>query len=238
MEIIPAIDLIDGKCVRLAKGDFSQQKVYNQNPLEVAKEFEAAGIKRLHLVDLDGAKAGKIKHINVLETIARNTSLQIDFGGGVKQIEDVNSVLNAGACFVTIGSLAVKNPSLLQVWLNAFGATKFLIGADTLNYTIKTNAWINNSGINIFNFISSLQAMGLTTIFCTDIEKDGMQNGPSLQLYKEILQTNKGINLIASGGVTTVNDIEALAQIGCTGAIIGKAFYEGSILLTDLKKYS
>ncbi len=237
MEIIPAIDIIDGKCVRLTKGDYSQKKIYNENPLEVSKTFEAAGIKRLHLVDLDGAKAGKIQNLKVLEAIANNTNLQIDFGGGVKQLTDVESILNAGASFITIGSLAVKEPILLQQWIEQFGANKFLIGADTLNYTIKTNGWLIDSGINIFDFISALQTMGITNIFCTDIEKDGMQNGPSVKLYQQIIETNKGINLIASGGVTTIADIDELIKTSCSGAIIGKALYEGTILLTDLKTY-
>lgn len=237
MEIIPAIDIIDGKCVRLTKGDYTQKKIYNENPVEVAKTFETAGVKRLHLVDLDGAKAGKIQNIKVLENIAINTNLQIDFGGGIKEIADVKSIFNSGASFVTIGSLAVKQPQLLQEWIDKFGANKFLIGADTLNFTIKTNGWLKDSGINIFDFISSLQKLGLTNIFCTDIEKDGMQNGPSIELYKQILEKRKGVNLIASGGVTTIVDIEELITIGCSGIIIGKALYEGTILLTDLKKY-
>jgi phosphoribosylformimino-5-aminoimidazole carboxamide ribotide isomerase len=237
MEIIPAIDIIDGKCVRLAKGDYAQKKVYNENPVEAAKTFANAGIKRLHLVDLDGAKTGKIQNINVLESIASNTNLQIDFGGGVKDLIDVENIFNAGASFVTIGSLAVKQPNLLQEWVEEFGANKFLIGADTLNYTIKTNGWLSDSGINIFDFISSLQKIGISNIFCTDIEKDGMQAGPSLQLYKQIIETNKAINLIASGGVTTIEDVEQLITVGCSGAIIGKALYEGTITLTRLKKY-
>jgi phosphoribosylformimino-5-aminoimidazole carboxamide ribotide isomerase len=237
MQIIPAIDIINGKCVRLTKGDYTQKKVYNENPVEVAKAFEVAGIKRLHLVDLDGAKQGKIQNITVLESITSNTNLQIDFGGGVKQLTDVENVFNAGASFVTIGSLAIKQPNTLKEWVEQFGANKFLIGADTLNYTIKIGGWLIDSGVNIFDFITSLQSMGITNIFCTDIEKDGMQSGTSVKLYKEIIEKNNGINLIASGGVTTIADIDELINVGCSGAIIGKALYEGSISLTELKKY-
>jgi phosphoribosylformimino-5-aminoimidazole carboxamide ribotide isomerase len=237
MQIIPAIDIINGKCVRLSKGDYAKQKVYNDNPVEVAKLFEDAGITQLHLVDLDGAKAGEIKNIKVLEAIANNTNLKIDFGGGIKQLTDVENVFNAGASFATIGSLAIKQPALLQSFIQHFGAAKFLIGADTLNYTIKISGWLTDSGVNIFDFITSLQNMGITNIFCTDIDKDGMQAGPSLQLYTQILEKKSTINLIASGGVTTVADIEQLVVIGCSGAIIGKALYEGTITLTELKKY-
>jgi phosphoribosylformimino-5-aminoimidazole carboxamide ribotide isomerase len=237
IEIIPAIDIIDGKCVRLTKGDFNQKKIYSNNPVEVAKQFEDAGIQRLHLVDLDGAKTGTIKNLSILEKIAYQTRLKIDFGGGVKTEKDVTSILNVGATFVTIGSLAVKNPTLLAAWVKQFGAYKFIIGADTLNGLIQINGWQKSTAINIFDFIAELLALGITQVFCTDITKDGMQEGPSFELYKQIKTKNPSMNLIASGGVTTVNDIEELVNVGCSGVIIGKAIYEGTIQLTQLKQY-
>jgi phosphoribosylformimino-5-aminoimidazole carboxamide ribotide isomerase len=234
MEIIPAIDIINGKCVRLTKGDYAQQKVYNDNPVEVAKQFEAAGIKRLHIVDLDGAKAGKIINLKVLEAIASATKLTIDFGGGVKNITDVGNILNAGAAIVTIGSLAVKHPEILEEWLLEFGAEKFLIGADVLNEKIKISGWLEDGGIDIFHFIGNMLALGVTNIFCTDISKDGVMEGPSIELYKRIMEEHAEINLIASGGVSKMEDVIQLKEIGCPGAIIGKAIYEGKITLNEL----
>jgi len=234
MTIIPAIDIIDGKCVRLTKGDYAQQKVYNENPLEVAKQFEAAGITRLHIVDLDGAKAGSIVNLKILETVAANTKLVIDFGGGIKKINDVESVFNAGAAIVTIGSMAVKHPELLEEWLMEFGADKFLIGADVLDEKIKISGWLEDGGINIFEFIGKMIGLGATNIFCTDISKDGVMQGPSIDLYKKIFEQHPEIKLIASGGVSNINDVIALQEIGCSGAIIGKAIYEGLITLDEL----
>lgn len=234
MTIIPAIDIIDGKCVRLTKGDYAQQKVYNENPLEVAKQFEAAGITRLHIVDLDGAKAGSIVNLKILEAIAANTKLVIDFGGGIKKINDVESVFNAGAAIVTIGSMAVKHPELLEEWLMEFGADKFLIGADVLDEKIKISGWLEDGGINIFDFIGKMIGLGATNIFCTDISKDGVMQGPSIDLYKKILEQHPEIKLIASGGVSNINDVIALQETGCSGAIIGKAIYEGLITLDQL----
>ncbi|MEI9934249.1 MAG: 1-(5-phosphoribosyl)-5-[(5-phosphoribosylamino)methylideneamino]imidazole-4-carboxamide isomerase [Ferruginibacter sp.] len=234
MEIIPAIDLINGKCVRLTKGDYAQQKVYNDNPAEVAKQFEDAGIKRLHVVDLDGAKAGRIVNLSVLESIASATNLIIDFGGGVKSIADVGNILNAGASIVTIGSLAVKHPELLEEWLMEFGADKFLIGADVLDEKIKISGWLEDGGINIFQFIAKMLGLGVTNIFCTDISKDGVLQGPSIDLYKKIMQDHPEVNLIASGGVSKIEDVIQLKEIGCSGAIIGKAIYEGLITLKEL----
>jgi len=234
MTIIPAIDIIDGKCVRLTKGDYAQQKVYNQNPVEVAKMFEDAGIKRLHIVDLDGAKAGKIININVLENIATATNLVIDFGGGVKNMTDVGNIFNAGAAMVTIGSLAVKLPQLLEEWLMEFSAEKFLIGADVLDEKIKISGWLEDGGINIFDFIGKMIALGATNIFCTDISKDGVMQGPSIELYKKIMIEHPEINLIASGGVSNIEDVKELKAIGCSGAIIGKAIYEETVSLKDL----
>jgi phosphoribosylformimino-5-aminoimidazole carboxamide ribotide isomerase len=234
MTIIPAIDIIDGKCVRLTQGDYAQQKVYNDNPLEVAKQFEGAGITRLHIVDLDGAKAGRIINLKVLEAIASQTKLVVDFGGGIKMISDVANVFTAGAAIVTIGSLAVKQPEVLEEWLMEFGADKFLIGADVLNEKIKISGWLEDGGINVFDFIGKIIGLGVTNIFCTDISKDGAMQGPSTDLYKKILEEHPEINLIASGGVTTIDDVVKLTEIGCTGAIIGKAIYEGTIDLLQL----
>ena len=234
MTIIPAIDIINGKCVRLTKGDYAQQKIYNENPVEVAKQFEDAGIKRVHLVDLDGAKAGKIVNLSVLESIAAVTNLVIDFGGGIKNINDIGSVFSAGAAMATIGSLAVKHPALVEEWLMEFGANKFLIGADVLDGKIKISGWLEDGGIEVFTFIGKMIGLGATNIFCTDISKDGVMEGPSIELYKEIMVQYPEINLIASGGVSTIDDVLELKKIGCSGAIIGKAIYEGNITLQQL----
>ena len=235
MIIIPAIDIINGKCVRLTKGDYAQQIIYNGNPVEVAKQFEGAGIKRLHIVDLDGAKAGSIINLKVLENIAAATGLVIDFGGGVKTITDVSDIFNAGAAIVTIGSLAVKHPEILEEWLMEFGTAKFLIGADVLDGKIKISGWLEDGGINIFDFIGKMLSLGVTNIFCTDISKDGVMEGPSADLYKKIMEEHPEVNLIASGGVSNINDVILLQEIGCIGAIIGKAIYEGKVPLNPLK---
>jgi phosphoribosylformimino-5-aminoimidazole carboxamide ribotide isomerase len=234
MIIIPAIDIIDGKCVRLTKGDYDQKKIYSDNPVEVAKEFEAAGIQRLHIVDLDGAKAGKLINLAVLENIAAVTDLVIDFGGGVKNIDDVSNIFNAGAAMATIGSLAVKNPQVLEEWIMEFSADKFLIGADVLNEKIKISGWLEDGGITVFDFIGKMIALGANNIFCTDISKDGAMQGPSIELYKKIMEEHPEINLIASGGVSDLKDVQQLKAIGCSGAIIGKAIYEGKISLREL----
>ena len=234
MQIIPAIDIINGKCVRLSKGDYSKQKVYNENPLEVAKTFENAGLQRLHIVDLDGAKAGSIQNLKVLESIASNTNLIIDFGGGIKNIDDANSVFNAGATILTLGSIAVKKPGIVEEWIMEFGADKILIGADVLNEKIKISGWLEDAGINIFEFISNMLAIGVQDIFCTDISKDGMMRGPSVDLYKKLIETFPSLHLISSGGVSKIEDVILLKETGCTGAIIGKAIYEGKITLSEL----
>jgi phosphoribosylformimino-5-aminoimidazole carboxamide ribotide isomerase len=236
MDIIPAIDIIDGKCVRLTKGDYAQQKIYNENPVEVAKEFEAAGIKRLHMVDLDGAKAGKIINLKVLEAVAAQTNLIIDFGGGVKKITDVSDIINGGAAIITIGSLAVKNPEILEEWLLEFGPDKFLIGADVLDKKIKISGWLVDGGIDIDSFIGKMLALGVKNIFCTDISKDGAMEGPSIELYKDLMKTHPDMNLIASGGVSSLTDVVQLKEIGCSGAIIGKAIYEGTVTLKQLSQ--
>ena len=234
MTIIPAIDIINGKCVRLTKGDYAQQKIYNDDPVEVARHFAGAGLQRLHVVDLDGAKARKIKNITVLENIAAATSLVIDFGGGIKNISDVEAVFNAGASMVTIGSMAVKQPALLEEWLMEFGADRFLIGADILDEKVRINGWQEDSGINIFDFTGTLFSLGAKNIFCTDISKDGVMRGPSIDLYKKIIGQHPEINLIASGGVSNINDVIALKEIGCSAVIIGKAIYENLITLEEL----
>ncbi len=234
MTIIPAIDIISGKCVRLTKGDYAQQKIYNDDPVEVARQFAGAGLQRLHVVDLDGAKAGKIKNMAVLENIAAATSLVIDFGGGIKNISDVEAVFNAGASMVTIGSMAVKQPALLEEWLMEFGSDRFLIGADVLDEKVRINGWQEDSGINIFDFTGTLISLGAKNIFCTDISKDGVMEGPSIDLYKKIIGQHPEINLIASGGVSNINDVIALKEIGCSAVIIGKAIYENLITLEEL----
>ena len=234
MTIIPAIDIIDGKCVRLTQGNYAQQKIYNEDTVEVAKQFAGAGLKRLHIVDLDGAKAGKVTNLAVLENIAAAVNMVIDFGGGVKKITDVENILEAGATMVTIGSLAVKQPEVLEEWLMEFGAGHFLIGADVLDEKIKINGWQEDGGINIFDFVGQLISLGVTNIFCTDISKDGMMQGPAVDLYKKILAQHPEINLTASGGVSNINDVIRLKEAGCSGVIIGKAIYENLVTLEQL----
>lgn len=236
--ILPAIDIIDGKAVRLTHGDYESKKVYYNDPLEAAKAFEGAGLTALHLVDLDGAKAGKIVNIKVLDAIANNTNLQIDFGGGVKQEQDVVDIINAGASLVTIGSLAVKQPSLLEEWVLKFGSHKFFIGADVLNEKIKISGWLQDGGINVYDFLTKMMAVGIQHFFCTDIQKDGAMQGASVDLYQKMLTKFPGLQLTASGGVSTIADIEAVKAAGCNGAIIGKAIYEGMITLPHLQRYN
>lgn len=235
MQIIPAIDIIDGKCVRLTQGDYAQKKIYNEHPLEVAKEFEDAGLQRLHLVDLDGAKAGAVKNWKVLETIASKTGLVIDFGGGIKKEEDVTIVFNSGATLATIGSLAVKNEFEFVKWLLQFGADKFLLGADVKEEKIAVGGWLETTDIWIYDFIQKYIGHGVQQIFCTDVSKDGKLEGPSIELYKNIISKFPKLHFIASGGVADMKDLEELKAIGCSGAIVGKAIYEGKISLTELQ---
>lgn len=237
MQIIPAIDIIEGKCVRLTQGDYEQKKIYNEQPLEVAKEFEDAGLKRLHLVDLDGAKAGSVKNWKVLESIAGKTSLVIDFGGGIKKEDDVKIVFNSGAALATIGSLAVKNELEFVKWLLTYGADKFLLGADVKEEKIAVSGWLETTDVWIYDFIRKYIEHGVQQIFCTDVSKDGKLEGPSIELYKNIITEFPKLHFIASGGVSSVKDLEDLKEIGCRGAIIGKAIYENRISLTDLKKF-
>ncbi|OIQ95159.1 1-(5-phosphoribosyl)-5-[(5-phosphoribosylamino)methylideneamino] imidazole-4-carboxamide isomerase [mine drainage metagenome] len=236
MIIIPAIDIIDGKCVRLTQGDYHQKTIYNEHPLEVAKQFEDAGLQRLHLVDLDGAKAGAVKNWKVLETIAANTSLIIDFGGGIKTEKDVDLVFNSGAALATVGSIAVKNKNIFLSWLEKYGADKFLLGADVKDEKIAVAGWLETTDIDIYDFIESYVQKGVQQIFCTDVSKDGKLEGPSIELYKNIISKFPSLHFIASGGVATIDDLIELNKIGCAAAIVGKAIYEGRIEISDLKK--
>ena len=238
LQIIPAIDIIDGKCVRLTEGDYSQKKIYNENPLEIAKQFEDAGLKRLHLVDLDGAKAGAVKNWKVLETIAGKTSLVIDFGGGIKTEGDVKIVFDSGAALATVGSIAVKNESEFVKWLLQFGADKFLLGADVKNEKIAIGGWIETTDIWVYDFIEKYINHGVRQIFCTDVSKDGRLEGPATDLYKTITGKFPALHFIASGGVSSVKDLEDLREAGCSGAIVGKAIYENRISLNDLKSFN
>lgn len=236
MRIIPAIDIIGGKCVRLTKGDYSTKKIYNENPLEVAKEFEAHGIRYLHLVDLDGAKSHQIVNHPVLHAIATQTSLQVDFGGGIKSDEAVRIAFENGAHQITGGSIALQQPKLFLQWLETYGPEKIILGADSHHRRIATQGWQQESDTDVADFITSYTGKGVRYTICTDISKDGMLEGPSLDLYKEILKRTP-LNLIASGGITTVHDLHLLQHIGCEGAIIGKAIYEGKITLRELQEF-
>lgn len=234
--VIPAIDIIEGKAVRLTQGDYSQKKVYNEHPLEVARQFEDAGLQRLHLVDLDGAKAGKVKNWKVLEALAGKTSLIIDFGGGIKAEDDVRIVFNSGGAFATVGSIAVKNEDEFVKWLVQFGANRFLLGADVKNEKIAVGGWLETTNIWIYDFIEKYIHHGVQQIFCTDVSKDGKLEGPSLELYKNIVTKFPELHFIASGGVSSLQDLDELQNIGCKAAIVGKAIYEGHIKIADLKR--
>lgn len=236
MKIIPALDIIDGKCVRLSKGNYDTQKLYSENPLEIAKEFENHGIQYLHLVDLDGAKSKTIKNIKILESIASETNLIIDFGGGIKSKTDLENALNAGANQVTIGSFAVENPDECEEWLRIFRSEKLILGADCLDRKIKTSGWLIDSDFEVIDFLKAYEQKGFEQVICTDISKDGMLEGPSIQLYEEII-SQVDMKLIASGGISSVQDLQDLKSIGCHGAIVGKAFYEGKISLKELKNF-
>lgn len=236
MRIIPAIDIIDGKCVRLSKGDYSTQKTYSDNPLEMAKKFEDLGIQYLHLVDLDGAKAKQIINYKTLEQIASKTNLIVDFGGGIKYEADVQIAFNSGAKQITIGSIAAQNPELMLEWLHKYGSEKIILGADCKDRKIATNGWLESSEQDVIAFIQEYEKRGTIYSIVTDIEKDGMLAGPAFKLYKEILESTEKTKLIASGGITTIDDILKLIELGCEGAIIGKAIYEGTINLNDLMK--
>jgi phosphoribosylformimino-5-aminoimidazole carboxamide ribotide isomerase len=238
MQIIPAIDIIEGKCVRLTHGDYNQKKIYNEHPLEVAQQFEDAGLHRLHLVDLDGAKAGNVKNWKVLETIASKTNLKIDFGGGIKTEKDVQIVFECGSTYATVGSIAVKEKSTFIDWLKKFSADKFLLGADVRNEKITISGWTEETEIWVYDFIQDYTEQGVQQIFCTDVSKDGALQGPSVELYKKIIQKFPELHFIASGGVSKMDDVYYLQEIGCKGVIIGKAIYEGRIAIEDLKKFA
>ncbi|PWV50667.1 1-(5-phosphoribosyl)-5-[(5-phosphoribosylamino)methylideneamino]imidazole-4-carboxamide isomerase [Chitinophaga sp. S165] len=232
--IIPAIDIIDGKCVRLTQGDYGQKKVYNEHPLEVAKAFESIGVRRLHLVDLDGAKKGAVVNWKVLEAIAGKTNLVIDFGGGIKTEDDLRIVYENGAELATIGSIAVKDPALFSGWVKKYGADKIFLGADVKEEKIAVGGWLETTDLSVFDFLEENIKQGVKHIFCTDIAKDGLLQGPSIDLYKKILERFPQIDFIASGGVSTMADVHALAEAGCSGVIVGKAIYEERISMAEL----
>jgi len=236
MRIIPAIDIIDGKCVRLTKGDYNTQKIYNDDPIEVAKEFEANGIQYLHLVDLDGARSKHIVNHKILQGITSKTSLKVDFGGGIKSDDDIRIAFENGAAQITGGSIAVQQPDIFQQWLDRYGSEKIILGADSNNRKIATHGWIQQSELDVVDFISDYAKQGILYVICTDIQKDGMLQGTSNELYREIIEET-GVKLIASGGVSSMDDLASLQQLGCDGAIIGKAFYEGRITLAQLREF-
>jgi phosphoribosylformimino-5-aminoimidazole carboxamide ribotide isomerase len=237
IEIIPAIDIIEGKCVRLTQGDYSQKKIYNEQPAEVAMQFEDAGLKRLHLVDLDGARLRTVRNWKILEEIAGRTNLTIDFGGGIQTDKDLQIVYNSGAMMATIGSLAVKEEELFTYWLSLYGPNSFLLGADVKEEKIAIHGWQETTDIAVYDFLAKYTQKKLKDIFCTDVSKDGLLEGPAIELYEKIISQFPNMHLIASGGVRSVEDINALKSIGCKGVIVGKAIYEGRITLKQLSKY-
>lgn len=237
MEIIPAIDLIGGKCVRLSQGDYSSKIEYHDDPLEMAKRFEGAGIRRLHLVDLDGAKAKKIVNSDVLERIASGTSLQVDFGGGIQSDEEIQKAFLLGAKQVTGGSIAVKNPELFQTWIEKYGAEKIILGADAKDGKIAVGGWEETTSVELIPFVRDYVASGIRYVICTDVAKDGLLQGPSTQLYIEMMSEIPGVKLIASGGVSCMQDLEDLQKSGVYGAIVGKAYYEGRVTLEQLASF-
>lgn len=234
MRIIPAIDIIDGKCVRLTQGDYAQKKIYNENPVEVAKEFEDAGLRYLHLIDLDGAKAGRVINWKVVEAISSSTGMIIDFGGGIKNDAEVDRLFQLGVEQVNIGSVAVRNPEKIAEWIKKFGAEKIVLSADTKNENIAISGWQEDSAILITDFLKDFIQRGIEYVTCTDIGTDGMLTGPNIELYKKILLSFPQLNVIASGGVSSVEDLHELRQIGVDGVIVGKAIYEGRIKLDEL----
>jgi phosphoribosylformimino-5-aminoimidazole carboxamide ribotide isomerase len=237
MRIIPAIDIIEGKCVRLSKGDYDTKIIYNENPLEVAKSFETHGIEYLHLVDLDGAKSSKIVNYKILEQIATQTSLKIDFGGGLKSDDDLRIAFESGANQITGGSIAVKNREIFEKWISEYGSEKIILGADAKDEKIAVSGWLEESNEDLVPFIQDYQNKGIQYVICTDIAKDGMLQGPSFDLYSKILAEAKGVKLIASGGISTFDELPKLAELGCEGTIIGKAIYEGRISLKQLEDF-
>lgn len=237
MRIIPAIDIIEGKCVRLSKGDYNTKKIYNENPLEVAKSFEGSGIEYLHVVDLDGAKSKNIVNHKILEELATKTSLKIDFGGGLKTDEDIKIAFECGANQITGGSIAVKEPELFQEWISKFGTERVILGADCKDRMVAVSGWTESSDIEVIEFIQEYETTGIVYVICTDISKDGMLAGPSFELYKEILMKTNKIKLIASGGISKFDELPKLEELGCEGVIIGKAIYENRISLKELENF-
>ena len=237
IEIIPAIDIIEGKCVRLTKGEYSSKKVYNEDPLEVARQFEDNGITRLHMVDLDGAKSSHVVNYNVLERIAGHTSLTIDFGGGIKSDEDVSIAFNSGSHMITVGSIAVKNKPLFVSWIKKFGADRIILGADVKDNKISINGWKEESNDNLVDFLKDYTAEGIERVLCTDISRDGMLKGPATGLYESIMDEFPEMKLIASGGVSSIDDIDTLNKAGIPSVVFGKAIYEGRITMQELQKY-
>lgn len=237
IEIIPAIDVIDGKCVRLSQGDYDQKKVYNENPAEVAKMFEDAGVRRLHLVDLDGAKAQHIVNYKVLESITSKTNLVVDFGGGLKSDDDLRIAFECGASMVTGGSIAVKNPDVFLSWIEKFGAEKIILGADVKDEKIAVGGWIETTDLSLIPFIKKFKDKGVDKVICTDISKDGMLQGASNELYKKVLDNFPDLYLVASGGVSCMDDIKALNEANVPAVITGKAIYEGKIKLTEIASF-
>lgn len=237
MRIIPAIDIIEGKCVRLTKGDYTTKKIYNEDPLEVAKSFEDVGIEFLHLVDLDGAKSKHIVNHKILENIAAKTNLKIDFGGGLKSNEDLKIAFESGASQITGGSIAVTNPEIFKSWLHQYGSEQIVLGADANNEKIAINGWQEESQLEVIPFIENYHNEGVTYVICTDISKDGMLQGPSFDLYQKIIQHLPHIKLIASGGISHIDEFSKLAELGCEGVILGKAIYENKISLKQIEQY-
>lgn len=236
--IIPAIDLIEGKCVRLTQGDYNQKKIYNEHPLDVAMEFEDAGITRLHLVDLDGAKAKKVINWKVLETIATKTKLHVDFGGGVQSEDDLRVVFESGAKQVTGGSIAVKNPDVFEKWLSTYGGDKIILGADARNERVAVSGWEEGTELWVYDFVQKWVEKGAKYTISTDVAKDGLLEGPSFELYRNMQDQCPGIQIIASGGVSNLGDIEILADMNLFGVIVGKAIYEGKVTLAELQRWS
>lgn len=238
LQLLPAIDLLEGRCVRLRQGNYQDSTVFADDPVEMALRWQAEGAERLHLVDLDGAKAGQVTNWSVLESVVAAADLEVDFGGGVKTEEEVRRIMDTGAAYVTVGSIAVKNEPLLLEWFGRFGAERFLLGADVRNEQISIGGWLEDTSISIFDFLDRFTGHGVRQVFCTDVSKDGRMEGPSIDLYRRILDRFPNLGLIASGGVSSMNDLEALRTLGCSGAILGKAIYEQHISLQALTAFS
>jgi phosphoribosylformimino-5-aminoimidazole carboxamide ribotide isomerase len=237
IEIIPAIDIIEGKCVRLKQGDYASRKIYNGNPLEVAKSFEDAGLKRLHLVDLEGAKANQVVNIKILEQIASGTKLVIDFGGGIKTDEELERVFQSGASFATIGSIAIREPAMFQSWIDKYGNDKIILGADAKGDKLAITGWTSITEVNLYDYVENISEYGIKYVLCTDISKDGMLMGTSMDLYRTLKERFPDLNIIASGGVTKMDEVEQLNELNIYGLIIGKAIYEGLISPEDLSRF-